>query len=86
VHYPEAPEVGDRESVARTCKQPYRVEGRDRERREEEEPGHVAHVLLPESPPQTAEEDHDPEEEADHQQYLPESPQIEVLEALAPEP
>ena len=79
---PEAPEVGDREAVARAGEQADRVEGRDRQRGEEEQPGHVAHVLALEAPAQTAVEDRHPEEEPDHQQDLPEAAEVEVLEPL----
>ena len=45
VHDPEAPEVGGREVDVGPGEQPDGVEGRDRQRGEEEEPRHVAHVL-----------------------------------------
>ena len=42
---PEAPELVDREVLAGLGDQADRVEGRDRERGHEEQPGHVARVL-----------------------------------------
>ena len=45
--------------------QPDGVEGRDRQRGEEEQPGHVAQVLAAQAPAQAAVEHHDPEEQAD---------------------
>jgi hypothetical protein len=45
VHDPEAPEVRRREGGVGPREQADRVERRDRERREEEEPWHVAEVL-----------------------------------------
>ena len=79
---PEAPEVGDREAVALAGDQPDGVERRDRERREEEQPRQVAAALARKPAAQRAEDDRGPEEQPDHQQHLPEAPQVEVLEPL----
>ena len=49
---PEAPEVGDGEAVALAGEQPDRVERRDRERREEEQPRQVAPALALQPPAQ----------------------------------
>ena len=66
--------------------QPYRIKGWDRKGRKEEQPRHVAHVLRAESPTQSAEKNDRPEEKANDQENLPESSQIEILEALISKP
>ena len=86
VHDPEAPELGRREVVAGARDQADRVERRDRARREEEQPRHVARVLGAQPPAQHAPEHEHPDEQADRQQDLPEPGEVEVLEALQPEP
>ena len=83
---PEAPELGGREVVAGAGDQPDRVEGGDRAGGEEEQPRHVARVLARKAPAQHAPEHHDPDDEADREQHLPEAREVEVLEALQPEP
>src|SRR5215211_2824800 len=62
------------------------VKGRDREGGEEEQPRHVCRVLAPQPSAQTPEQHGHPEEEAYGEQYLPEAPEVEVLEALVAEP
>ena len=79
---PEAPEIGDREAVARARDQADRIEGRDRERCEEKQPRQIALVFALEATAQAAEDQRRPEEEPDHQQHLPEAAEVEVLEPL----
>jgi hypothetical protein len=60
----------------------HRVKGGDRERGEEEQPRQVALVLTLQPAADTAEDQRRPEEEADHEQDLPEAAEVEVLEPL----
>src|SRR5215217_6291060 len=83
---PESPEVSRREVRFGPGEQPDGIERRYRQRREEEQPRHVAHVLAPQPPAHRPEQHHDPEEEAYREQDLPEAPEVEVLEALVTEP
>ena len=86
VHHPEAPELGGREVVAGAREQADRVERRDGAGGEEEQPGHVAPVLALQPHAQDAVEHEHPDEQADREQDLPEPGQVQVLEALEPEP
>src|SRR4029450_1036471 len=86
MHDPEAPEVRGGEVRLRPGEQPDGIECRDRQGREEEEPRHVAHVLPPEPSAHRPEEHRNPEEEAYREQYLPKTPEIEVLKTLVAEP
>ena len=83
---PEAPELGGREVVAGAGDQADGVEGRDRAGRQEEQPRHVANGLASEALAQDPPQHVDPEDEPDHEQHLPQARQVEVLEALQPEP
>src|SRR5215217_4196029 len=83
---PEAPEVGSREVGVGAGEQADRVEGGDGKGREEEEPGHVARVLPPETSAHHTKEHKDPEKEADREQCLPETPEVQVFPALVAEP
>ena len=86
VHDPEAPELRDREVIAGAGDQPDRVERRDRQRGEEEQPRHVGRVLAAQPRAQDAPEHEDPDEQAGGQQHLVDPGEVEVLEALQPEP
>ncbi len=86
MHDPEAPELGRREVVARPREEAYGVERRDRARRQEEQPRHVARVVSGKAPAQDAPQHEDPHDEPDRQQHLPQPREVEVLEALQPEP
>ena len=86
VHDPEAPELGGGEVVAGAGDQPDGVERRDRARRQEEQPRHVARMLAGQAPAQDAPQHEHPEEEPDREQHLPQASEVEVLEALQAEP
>ena len=86
MHDPEPPEVGDREVAVRVGEKPHRIERRDGQRGEEEEPRHVAHVLAAQTLAKPAEQDRHPAEQPDREEHLPKPAEIEVLEALVAEP
>src|SRR5215217_9343121 len=83
---PEAPEVSRREVRFGPGEQPDGVERRDRQRREEEQPRHVAQVRATQPPAHRPKQHHDPKEEAYREQYLPEAAEVQVFEALVAEP
>ena len=83
---PKAPELVDGEVLSRLCDQAHRIEGRDGERRHEEQPRHVGGVLAAQSGAQDAPQHEHPDEEPNGEQHLPDPRQIQVLEALEAEP
>ena len=83
---PEAPELVDGEVLACLGDQADGVEGRDGERRHEEQPGHVGRVLAAQPGAQDAPEHEQPDEEPYGEQDLPDAREVEVLEALQAEP
>ena len=86
MHHPEAPEISCREVRTGMCEQTNPVKRGNRQSRKEEEPGHIAHVVVVESPAKPTKQDSHPEKKADREQNLPESPQIEVLKPLVAKP
>jgi hypothetical protein len=86
VHDPEAPELGRREIVTSAGDQPDGVERRDRAGGQEEQPRHVARVVAGQAPAQDAPQHDHPHDQPDGQQDLPQPREIQVLEALEPEP
>ena len=86
MHDPEPPEIRRGESGVRPHEQPDGVKGGNGQRGKEEQPRHVARVFGPQFVPQTAEQDHDPEEQTHRQQNLPEPAEIEKRETLMAEP
>ncbi len=82
VHHPEPPEVGDSEMGAAAGQQSDRVERRDRQPGEEEQPGHIHLRLASEPGAHAAPDDRDPHEQPDDQQDLPQPRQVEILPLL----
>ena len=82
----EAPEVGHREAGPGVGQQSDGVEGGQGQGGVEEQPRHVGPVLDPEPAAQAPPQHDDPEGQADGEQDLPEPAEVEVLEALHPEP
>jgi len=86
MHHPEAPEVIHYESFARARKQPYRVEGGNRESGVKEHPRHIAEVLLAQGPAEAAKQDEDPQKKTNDEQDLPQPAQIEIFPTLMAKP
>ena len=61
---------------------PHGVEGRDRQRGEHEQPGHVGHVLVAQAPAHGAPDDEHPDEQGHGEQDLEDEGQVEVLPLL----
>ena len=82
VHHPEAPELGDGDMGTGAGHHPHGVEGRDRQRGEHEQPGHVGHVLVAQAPAHGAPDDEHPDEQGHGEQDLEDKGQVEVLPLL----
>ena len=80
---PEAPVLGDGDLRRRAGEHAHRVEGRDRQGREEEDPGQIAVRLGPEPTPDGTHDDEDPQEHAPGQRRLEDPRQVQVLPLLA---
>ncbi len=83
---PESPVVDDREVGVGSVEHRRNVEDRDCRRRVEEQRRDVARSFLPDRRPERPEHQEEPEQEADHQQELPEAAEVQVLGPLMPEP
>ena len=79
---PEPPELRNRERGVGPGQQPHGVERRDRQRGEEEQPGHVALRLPPKPGAEPAPDDRDPDEQPGGQQALVDEREVEILPLL----
>src|SRR3970282_212090 len=86
MNHPEAPEIIHDESRSRTGQKPYRVKSRYGERGVEYHPRHIAEMLLAKRAAQTTKQNEHPDKKADDEEYLPQSPQVQVFPSLVAEP
>ena len=82
VHDPEAPELRDRDVGARAGHHAHRVEGRNRQGGEHEQPRHVGDVLVVQARAHGAPDDEDPHEQGPCEQDLEDERQVEILPLL----
>src|SRR6185437_6840341 len=83
---PEAPKIGRSEVRVCPSKQTNGIKGRNRKGGEEEQPGHIAHVIRIQAATKTTEKNDHPKNQADRKQNLPEATKIKVLKTLSTEP